>query len=64
MNTLALPSSSLIDDFVGSCTTLLRKKEDGKWTGKLFRFWDDNKDRFKTYFEDDLGSVCSSLSCH
>jgi hypothetical protein len=42
----------LIDDFVGSGTTLLRKK-DGKWTGKLFRFWDDNKERFKTHFEDD-----------
>lgn len=43
----------LIDDFVGSGTTLLRKKDDGKWTGKLFRFWDDNKERFKTHFEDD-----------
>jgi len=41
----------LIDDFVGSGTTLLRKKEDCSWTGKLFRFWDDNKDRFEMYFE-------------
>lgn len=47
----------LIDDFVGSGTTLLRKKEDGNWTGKLFRFWDDNKDRFKKYVEDDW-SLC------
>ncbi len=47
----------LIDDFVGTGTTLLRKKEDGRWTGKLFRFWEDNKDRFKTYFEDDW-SLC------
>lgn len=43
----------LIDDFAGSGTTLLRKKDDGTWTGKLYRFWDDNKDRFRTYFEDD-----------
>ena len=42
----------LIDDFVGSGTTLLRKKDDGSWTGKLFRFWDDNKDRFPAYVED------------
>ncbi|MBX3412782.1 MAG: hypothetical protein KF708_08845 [Pirellulales bacterium] len=47
----------LIDDFVGSGTTLLRKKEDGMWTGKLFRFWEDNEDRFKKYFEDDW-SLC------
>jgi len=47
----------LIDDFVGSGTTLLRKKDDGKWTGKLFRFWEDNEDRFKKYFEDDW-SLC------
>ena len=47
----------LIDDFVGSGTTLLRKKENGSWTGKLFRFWDDNKDRFEKYFEDDW-SLC------
>lgn len=43
----------LIDDFVASGTTLLRKKDDGKWTGKLLRFWEDNKDRFGKYFEDD-----------
>lgn len=30
----------LVDDFVGSGTTLLRK-EDGNWKGKLWRFWDD-----------------------
>jgi hypothetical protein len=47
----------LIDDFVGSGTTLLRKKEDGRWTGKLFRFWEDNESRFKKYFEDDW-SLC------
>lgn len=46
----------LIDDFVGSGTTLLRKK-DNKWTGKLFRFWEDNEKRFKKYFEDDW-SLC------
>lgn len=29
----------LLDDFSASCTTLLRKKEEGGWTGKLARFW-------------------------
>jgi hypothetical protein len=47
----------LIDDFVGSGTTLLRKKDGDKWTGKLVRFWEDNEDRFKKYFEDDW-SLC------
>jgi hypothetical protein len=41
----------LIDDFIGSGMTLLRKKHEGPWTGKLFRFWDENKDRFGTYCE-------------
>ena len=40
----------LIDDFVGSGTTLLCKKEDGKWTGKLFRFWEDNEDLLQEVF--------------
>jgi hypothetical protein len=30
----------LVDDFVGSGTTFLRKKRDGNWTGKVKRFWD------------------------
>lgn len=47
----------LIDDFVGSGMTLLRKKDDGSWTGKLARFWDDMKDRFQKYFEDEW-SLC------
>lgn len=34
----------LIDDFVGTGTTLLRLEED-KWTGKLVRFWKEIKDR-------------------
>ncbi len=46
----------LVDDFVGSGTTLLRKK-DTEWTGKLRRFWDDMKDHRATYFEDDW-SLC------
>jgi hypothetical protein len=33
----------VVDDFIGSCTTLLRK-ETGGWTGKLFRFWEDLKE--------------------
>ena len=31
----------LFDDFVGSCTTLLRC-EGGAWDGKLYRFWQEN----------------------
>lgn len=30
----------LVDDFTASGTTLLRQ-EDGKWKGKLYRFWED-----------------------
>jgi hypothetical protein len=33
----------LVDDFVGSGTTLLREEE-GVWTGKLVRFWEDVRD--------------------
>lgn len=43
----------LIDDFVGSGMTLLRKKDDGAWTGKLVRFWEDNNDSFSQYFENE-----------
>jgi hypothetical protein len=41
----------LFDDFVGSCTTLLRC-EDGKWDGKLFRFWEQNQARLKEICDD------------
>lgn len=47
----------LIDDFVGSGTTLLRKKENGTWGGKLGRFWEDLGDRAGNYFEDQW-SLC------
>jgi hypothetical protein len=42
----------LVDDFVGSGMTLLRK-EDDRWKGKLWRFWDDlEKDGvLETHFE-------------
>ena len=40
----------LIDDFVGSGTTLLRQ-EDGQWMGKLARFWNDVQDVLATHFE-------------
>lgn len=44
----------LVDDFTASGTTLLRQ-EDGKWKGKLYRFWEDvSKDGMaKQAFEDD-----------
>lgn len=35
----------LIDDFVGSGTSLLRKKDSGEWSGKLVKFFD----AYKTY---------------
>jgi hypothetical protein len=47
----------LMDDFVASGTTLLRKKEDGKWSGKLVRFWEDVEDRLATHFQADW-SLC------
>lgn len=31
----------VVDDFVGSGTTLLRKGKDGRWAGKLVRLWED-----------------------
>jgi len=34
----------VVDDFIGSCTTLLRKEPSGNWAGKLVRFWEDLKD--------------------
>lgn len=42
----------LVDDFVGSCTTLLRE-EDGTWKGKLPRFWADvaQEDVLGSHFE-------------
>src|SRR5262249_34950669 len=42
----------LIDDFSGSATTLLRKK-DNEWQGKLPRFWGDVQDVLETHFEPD-----------
>jgi hypothetical protein len=41
----------LIDDFIGSGTTLLRKEE-GIWKGKLARFRDDVQRFLGTHFED------------
>lgn len=43
----------LIDDFVGTGKTLLRKKEDA-WTGKLMRFWDVAHDVLDTHCERDF----------
>lgn len=42
----------LVDDFVGSGTTLLRN-EGGEWQGKLRRFWDDVQKVLSTHFEQD-----------
>jgi len=42
----------LIDDFIGSGTTLLRKEED-KWKGKLPRFWADIAEVLGTHFDAD-----------
>lgn len=42
----------LMDDFVGSGTTLLRQKPDKSWTGKLVRFWEDVSEQVGTHFED------------
>lgn len=42
----------LLDDFVATGTTLLRKdKDDGKWKGKLARFWNNVAPVLATHFE-------------
>jgi hypothetical protein len=46
----------LIDDFVGSGKTFLRKQS-GKWTGKLWKFWKHLKDVRETHFTPAL-TVC------
>jgi hypothetical protein len=46
----------LVDDFIGSGTTLLRWEEaKGSWNGKLFRFWEDLAEAgvVTTHFEPD-----------
>lgn len=40
----------LIDDFVGSGTTLLRwNAKKGKWAGRMVRFWESHKPTFATH---------------
>lgn len=46
----------LVDDFIGSGTTLLRNRK-GAWEGKLVRFWEDIGEVAKTHFEPDW-TVC------
>jgi hypothetical protein len=46
----------LMDDFVGSGKTLLRK-ESGKWTGKLWKFWKHLQEVRDTHFVPEL-TVC------
>ncbi len=46
----------LIDDFVGSGTTLLRK-EDGSWNGRLKRFWDTIEKHLSTHVQDDWSLI-------
>ena len=41
----------LIDDFIGSGLTLLREK-DGKWKGKMVKFWDSIQLRLDGYFSE------------
>jgi len=40
----------LLDDFVATGTTLLRKEE-GIWEGKLQRFWDDTREVMDSHFQ-------------
>lgn len=42
----------LVDDFMGSGTTLLRNGDEG-WDGKLFRFWEDIKKLDESPFDPD-----------
>lgn len=43
----------LVDDFVGSGKTLLRREDNGRWTGKLKKFRDEHPAIFTTHFERD-----------
>lgn len=46
----------LVDDFIGSGTTLLRRGKDGRgWNGKLYRFWKDleDEDVLESHFDPD-----------
>jgi hypothetical protein len=43
----------LIDDFVASGTTLL-KRRNGQWSGKLIKFWDSAAGFLNSHFEPDL----------
>ena len=42
----------LLDDFIGTGTTLLREEE-GVWDGKLNRFWEDIREVLPTHFQTD-----------
>ena len=42
----------LVDDFIASCTTLLRQKAGDGWEGRLPRFWGDIQCVHKSHFED------------
>jgi hypothetical protein len=42
----------LIDDFMGTGTTLIREK-DGRWKGKLERFWESIREKRDEYFQED-----------
>lgn len=44
----------LIDDFIGTGTSLLRQKESGDWTGKLIRFFISARGRRNMVFSDDV----------
>lgn len=44
----------LIDDFVGSGASLLRKKDEGKWTGKLVKFYRAFKAHQGTHFSPNM----------
>ena len=46
----------LIDDFVGSGTTLLRNEE-GSWKGRLKRFWETIEKHLTTHFQDDWSLI-------
>lgn len=48
----------LVDDFTASGLTLIRQKpEDGRWDGKLIRFWNKVKDRIEKQLDPDFDLV-------
>jgi hypothetical protein len=51
----------LLDDFMGTGTTLLRREENGRWKGRLVRFWENittQQQAVGSAWDERLGAIC------